>query len=77
MIHYDSHMTTDRHKTPSFPLRINQELRAQLQASAKKNERSLNAEISVRLASTYKTSEKKELADLIRSIIKEELAKNK
>ena len=77
MIHYDNHMTTDRHKTPSFPLRLNPELRKILQASAKENERSLNSEISIRLASTYKKSDYSELIELMREVIKEELSKNK
>lgn len=42
-------MATDRHQAPSYPLRLDEELRAQLQAAADQQQRSLNAEIQARL----------------------------
>ena len=42
-------MATDRHQSPSYPLRLDEELRTQLQAAADEQQRSLNAEIQARL----------------------------
>lgn len=42
-------MATDRHQAPSYPLRLDEALRTQLQAAADEQQRSLNAEIQSRL----------------------------
>ncbi|WP_431104355.1 Arc family DNA-binding protein [Roseateles noduli] len=42
-------MATDRHQAPSYPLRLDEDLRTQLQAAAEEKQRSLNAEIQARL----------------------------
>lgn len=45
---------TDRHQLPPTPVRLPPDFKAQLQAEAKANERSLNGEILARLRSTFK-----------------------
>lgn len=45
---------SDRHQLTPTPVRIPLDLKAQLQAEAKANERSLNGEILARLRSTFK-----------------------
>jgi hypothetical protein len=47
-------MTTDRHQLTPTPVRIPPDFKAQLQAEAKANDRSLNGEILARLRSTFK-----------------------
>lgn len=47
---------SDRHQQKPYPLRITDELRAKLEASAKEAGRSLNAEISHRLQATFDES---------------------
>lgn len=44
---------SDKHQTPSYPLRISAELRSRLEDSARENKRSLNAEISARLEESF------------------------
>lgn len=44
---------TDRHQLSPTPVRIPPDFKAQLQAEAKTNERSLNGEILARLRSTF------------------------
>ena len=44
---------SDKHQTPSYPLRIPAELRARLEDEAKKHKRSLNAEIAARLEKSF------------------------
>ena len=44
---------TDRHMLPPYSLRIPDDLRAKLAASAKQSKRSLNAEITARLEESY------------------------
>lgn len=45
---------TDRHQLTPTPVRIPSDIKAQLQAEAKANDRSLNGEIVARLRSTLK-----------------------
>lgn len=45
---------TDRHQLAPTPVRIPDELKAQLKAEATANDRSLNGEILARLRSTFK-----------------------
>ncbi|MDO8945440.1 MAG: Arc family DNA-binding protein [Burkholderiaceae bacterium] len=40
---------TDRHRTPSYPLRLPQEVRSKLSDEAARNGRTLNAEILARV----------------------------
>ncbi|MDO8280299.1 MAG: Arc family DNA-binding protein [Burkholderiaceae bacterium] len=40
---------TDRHRTPSYPLRLPQEVRSRLSDEAARNGRTLNAEILARV----------------------------
>lgn len=47
-------MTIPPQQLPPTPVRIPPEFKAQLQAQAKANERSLNGEILARLRSTFK-----------------------
>ncbi|WP_099733863.1 Arc family DNA-binding protein [Delftia sp. 60] len=47
-------MATDRHQAPSYPLRMPDELKARIQASANESGRSLHAELLHRLESSYK-----------------------
>ncbi len=44
---------SDKHQTPSYPLRIPAELRARLEDEAKTHKRSLNAEITARLENSF------------------------
>lgn len=44
---------SDKHQTPSYPLRISAELRARLEDQAKVHKRSLNAEIAARLEQSF------------------------
>lgn len=56
-IRFDVHnrgMATDRHQAPSYPLRMPDELKARIQASANESGRSLHAELLHRLESSYK-----------------------
>lgn len=47
-------MTSDRHQITPTPVRIPPDFKAQLQAEAKANDRSLNGEILYRLRSSFK-----------------------
>ncbi|WP_082603950.1 Arc family DNA-binding protein [Acidovorax sp. Root217] len=47
-------MTTEHQQLPPTPVRLPPEFKAQLQAEAKANDRSLNGEILARLRSTFK-----------------------
>lgn len=49
-------MTTERHQLPAYPLRMPVELRERLEAAAKVNMRSLNAEILFRLQQSLATT---------------------
>jgi len=44
---------SDRHQTKPYPLRMPDDLRQQLEAAAKENHRSLNAEIVARLQESF------------------------
>jgi len=47
-------MTIEHQQLPPTPVRLPPEFKAQLQAEAKANDRSLNGEILARLRSTFK-----------------------
>lgn len=50
---HNSHMATDRHQAPSYPLRMPEGLKARIQASANESGRSLHAELLHRLERSY------------------------
>lgn len=50
-------MKNEQRQPPSYPLRLEPEIRAKLEAIAKANGRSLNAEISLRLEASLKSVE--------------------
>ena len=64
-------------QNPPFPLRLEPEARAKLEALAKANGRSLNAQIVMMLDGLLQTDEStdNELERTIRRIVQEELAK--
>ena len=64
-------------QNPPFPLRLEPETRAKLEALAKANGRSLNAQIVMMLDGLLQTDEStdNELERTIRRIVQEELAK--
>lgn len=68
-------MTKDYHRITPYPLRLEAELRKQLDKASKKESRSLHAEIVHRLTASFDAPDNNnsELAELIRQIIKEEL----
>jgi len=72
-------MTTRQYKHPQINLRIPAELKAEIEKATKTSHRSMNAEIITRLQESFTKSNDDYLvlADLIRSIIKEELSKLK
>lgn len=57
-------MATDRHQAPSYPLRMPDELKARVQASAEQAGRSLHAELLFRIQNSFElaSSENAELA---------------
>jgi len=61
---------------PQMKIRLSPELKASIEESSKKNNRTLNAEITNRLEASFNDSNQITL-DAIRSIIKEELSKLK
>ncbi len=66
---------------PQMKIRLSPDLKAVIEKSAKKNNRTLNSEITAQLERAYKSTVSdfplEELAELMREVIKEELSKNK
>jgi len=74
-------MSEPTYQVTPYPLRLSPELRKKLEAIAQQNGRSLNAEITLRIESTFIDGFDKLKgcpdAEHIRTIIKEELSKLK
>lgn len=75
-------MSNESQQVNPYPIRLTPELKVKLQASAKANGRSLNAEMLLRLEASF--AEPKPLAaesglteERIREIVREELANNR
>lgn len=50
---HNSHMATDRHQAPSYPLRMPDALKTRVQAAAEMNGRSLHAELLARIEQSF------------------------
>jgi len=75
MVHNPKNMKV--HEYPQMKIRLSPELKAMIDESAKANKRTLNAEISARLEQSYKNQSSNFSLEEIRSVIREELEKQK
>lgn len=55
---------SDRHSVTAYPLRLSPELKAQVEAAAKSNNRSFNSEVTSRLQSSFESLSRHEQSDL-------------
>ncbi|THJ30937.1 Arc family DNA-binding protein [Lampropedia aestuarii] len=67
-------MSSSRHQLPSYPLRMEEELREKIAAAAKASGRSMNAEIVARLEAAFRTNDLQKINEESFAALAKELA---